>query len=148
MALMSYEQVKAVGVRKGDRVKFTNREGGREYEGVIVAISTKTVSAGKYFDASKNAWIDAGKVKRVYLQVQTDAYLMGEDQFHTLEIAEDEELTEPSALTCIEGQNAEELMFNWTRDDLREFAKELAIAGRGTMNKAQLAMAIENEVSL
>lgn len=148
MALMSYEQVKAVGVRKGDRVRFTNREDGREYEGDVVAISTKTVSGGRYFDASKNAWIDAGKVKRVYLQVQTDAYLMGEDQFHSLEIVEDEEVVEPSALSCIEGQNAEELMFNWTRDDLREFAKALAIAGRGAMNKAQLAMAIESEVSL
>lgn len=43
----------------------------------------------------------------------------------------------------IAGQTAEELMFNWTREDLYDFAKELRIPNRSRMTKPQLAMAIE-----
>lgn len=45
------------------------------------------------------------------------------------------------------GQSAEELDFNWTLVDLKEFASELNIKGRTKMNKIQLAMAIEELVN-
>lgn len=47
----------------------------------------------------------------------------------------------------IEGQTAEELIYNWELKELKEFAKELNIKGRSYMNKYQLAMAIEDKLS-
>jgi hypothetical protein len=47
-------------------------------------------------------------------------------------------------LKFIEGQTAEELIGCWNMADLKDFARELNIAGRSKMNKAQLAMAIED----
>lgn len=47
-------------------------------------------------------------------------------------------------LKYIGGQDAEELIFNWNLSELKDFARELNIAGRSKMNKAQLAMAIED----
>ena len=44
----------------------------------------------------------------------------------------------------IKGQTAEELNGSWTKEDLYDYAKKLFIVGRSKMNKAQLAMAIED----
>lgn len=51
------------------------------------------------------------------------------------------------ALTFIDGQTAEELMFNWSRNNLYDFAKTLNIPNRSKMDKAQLAMAIEEVIN-
>jgi hypothetical protein len=47
----------------------------------------------------------------------------------------------------IKGQSAQELNYNWTLADLKEFASELKIKGRSSMNKIKLSMAIEEEVN-
>lgn len=47
----------------------------------------------------------------------------------------------------IEGQTAEELMFNWSSRELKEFASILRVKNRSKMTKPQLAMAIENELN-
>ena len=47
----------------------------------------------------------------------------------------------------IEGQTAEELIYNWSTKELKEFASELKIKGRSQMNKYQLAMAIEDKLA-
>jgi hypothetical protein len=150
MALLSFEEIKALGLKKGDRVRFNNTRYGKPSEGVILAIRAKTVSGGKYFCGARNRWIDVGPIKKMYLSIQEDGrnYTTGEDEFHLLEKVVEEVVATPNYFVSIEGQSAEELVFNWSREDLYDFAKDLGIANRSKMNKHQLAMAIETEVSL
>jgi anaerobic selenocysteine-containing dehydrogenase len=85
--MMSFEDVKEVGVKKGDKVRFTNRKFGMVIEGVVVKKTTKTLSGGKYFCGARGRWVDAEPVKRIYLSVkEEDGTLCGEDQFYTLEV--------------------------------------------------------------
>jgi hypothetical protein len=150
MALMSFEEIKALGLKKGDRVRFNNTRYGKASEGVIVGIRNKTVSGGKYFCGARNRWVDVGPIKKMYLTIQEDgkSYVTGEDEFHLLEKVVEEVAEVPNYFVSIEGQTAEELLFNWDRDDLYDFAKQLGIPNRSKMTKPQLAMAIETEVSL
>jgi hypothetical protein len=50
-------------------------------------------------------------------------------------------------LKYIEGQTAVEMLGCWTKEDLYDFAKELNIKNRSKMNKAQLAMALEDAMA-
>jgi hypothetical protein len=150
MALMNFEEIKALGLKKGDRVRFNNTRYGNPSEGIILSIRTKTVSGGKYFCCARNRWIDVGPIKKMYFSIQEDGrpYTTGEDEFYLLEKVVEEVVVTPNYFAGIEGQTAEELMFNWDRADLYDFAKQLDIPNRSKMTKPQLAMAIENEVSL
>jgi hypothetical protein len=62
---------------------------------------------------------------------------------------ENEEVSDVQFIVdCVKGYTPEELMFMWDREDLYDFAKKLRVPNRSKMTKAQLAMAIEDEVSL
>jgi hypothetical protein len=150
MALMSFEEIKVLGLKKGDRVRFNNTRYGSPSEGIILAIRSKTVSGGKYFCGARNRWIDVGPIKKMYFSIQEDGrnYTTGEDEFYLLEKVVEDVVDVPNYFAGIEGQSADELNFNWSREDLYDFAKDLGIANRSKMTKYQLAMAIESEVSL
>jgi len=150
MALMKFEEVMAVGIRKGDIVRFQNTANtSRWYEGEVISKRVKSVSGGRYFDPCKNAWMDAAPVKRLHITIRKpgERYGIVEDQFHVLEIVERRSKKGgKKMIDLIKGQSAEELNFCWSLKDLQEFAKCLDIKNRSKMSKIQLAMAIEESL--
>lgn len=151
---ISHEDFKALGIKKGDKVRFGNvASEARISVGVVEKISCKKGKYPKYFDGAIGRWVDGKEFKYVELtfKVEGAKWLIAEDTFAVLEKVEEEVTDVPLSDIWVEeliGLTPEEMMFMWDRDDLYDFAKMFGIPNRSKMNKAQLAMAIENEVSV
>jgi hypothetical protein len=84
--LMTYEQIKGLNIKKGDRIRYQDAAG-RQHEGEVIKKRTKTKSGGKSYNAQKGAWIDAGMIKKIELVIQPDNFnfTMAEDTFQHIE---------------------------------------------------------------
>jgi hypothetical protein len=87
MNLLSFEEIKAKRIKKGDRIIFRNQKNGDLRNAVVEGIRTKTTSGGKYFCGARNRWVEAEKVKQLYFLMKLDEYnfLFGEDSFYMIE---------------------------------------------------------------
>jgi hypothetical protein len=89
MNLLSFEEIKAKGIKKGDHIVFINQKNGELRKGKVEGVRTKTISGGKYFCRAKNRWVESEKVKQLYFLMKLDEYnfLFGEDSFYMIEKA-------------------------------------------------------------
>lgn len=145
---LTFEEITALNLRKGDKIQFNfNRYSSALKEGFLVNIRKQRWKTRKTFNG--RYWQEGQWKVGYVLEIAEEGQPVFIYDYHPylLEKIEKEKSDyEQKMLGLISGQTAEELMFNWTTKDLKEFASMLKIKNRSKMTKPQLAMAIEDVI--
>lgn len=143
---LTFEEIKALKLKKGDRIKYSFDRNPKSplKEGVIEKISFCRWKSRKTFNG--RYWQEGQWQKGYTFEIEGEKLIYDYHPYTLEKIEEEKSEYERKVLSLINGQTAEELMFNWLLSDLKEFAKILCIKNRSKKTKPQLAMAIEDVI--
>jgi hypothetical protein len=147
VANITHKEFKALGIKKGDKAKFSNRTNGKIHEGIVKRISYKKGRYPKRFNGQ--SWVEGSEFKYMELVFEVEGMnwpTVIEDTFSVLEKVEEVNEEKSVMVNYLKGVMPEDMNFMYSLQELKEVAKELKIKGRSKMPKMVLALNIFDEL--